>query len=469
MDLRSRAASELEAARRRSNALLECQPEAELVRQHSPLMSPLVWDLAHVVNYEEIWLLRALGAEAVRPDCDPLYDPMRNPRSARSSLDLLTPGEARSYGDTVRSRVLDILGSAELPRVHAGAGQPPLGATQRPRTEALLEEAFVYGMVAQHEHQHDETMLATIQLSDGACTLPPARATPPGNPNLPGEVLIEASPFLMGTDSDPWAYDNERPAHVVHLPAFWIDTAPVTNMRYRDFVEDGGYRNSRWWSPEGWEWRNGAAAEHPEFWHRHGPGSWSVRRFGRRVDLPLLEPVQHVCWYEADAFARWAGKRLPNEQEWEKAASWRPGGAKLRYPWGDEPPRAAHANLGQAHLGPVPVGAYPAGVSPLGCHQMLGDVWEWTSSDWAPYPGFCPFPYREYSQVFFGSDYKVLRGGSWATHPSAARNTFRNWDFPVRRQIFAGFRCARDEPDAEPSAWPASDAERYFRPPGPSR
>jgi iron(II)-dependent oxidoreductase len=156
--------------------------------------------------------------------------------------------------------------------------------------------------------------------------------------------------------------------------------------------------------------------------------------------------VQHVCWYEADAYARWAGKRLPTEAEWEKAAAWDPEtGTSRRYPWGDAAPTAAQANLGQRHLQPAPVGAYPAGASPLGCHQMLGDVWEWTSSDFSAHPGFRSFPYREYSEVFFGSGHKVLRGGSWATDPTAVRTSFRNWDLPIRRQIFAGLRCARDD------------------------
>lgn len=162
--------------------------------------------------------------------------------------------------------------------------------------------------------------------------------------------------------------------------------------------------------------------------------------------MPPDEPVQHVCWYEADAFARWAGKRLPTEAEWERAARWDPlTGESHHWPWGDTEPTTAHANLGQGLLRPAAVGAYPAGVSPVGCHQMVGDVWEWTASDFGPYPGFRAFPYREYSEVFFGDGYKVLRGGSWATHPSACRTTFRNWDLPIRRQIFAGFRCARDD------------------------
>ena len=248
----------------------------------------------------------------------------------------------------------------------------------------------------------------------------------------------------MGTDDDPWAYDNERPAHVVELDEFWIDTAPVTNRRYAEFVEDGGYWDARWWTAEGWAWREKEGAAHPQFWHGSGPASWARVRFGWAEHLPPGEPGQHVCFHPASAFASWAGRRLPTEAEWEKAASWPVGGPKRRWPWGEAEADPVRANLGQRHWRPAPVGAYPEGASSSGCHQLVGDVWEWTASDFEPYPGFRSFPYREYSEVFFASGYKVLRGGSWATSPRAMRTTFRNWDHPIRRQIFAGFRCARD-------------------------
>ena len=171
-----------------------------------------------------------------------------------------------------------------------------------------------------------------------------------------------------------------------------------------------------------------------------------VDAFDRTGPVPPSHPVCHVGFHEADAFARWAGKRLPTEIEWEAAASWDPGrGTKSRYPWGDEAPDERRANVDQLLFDTAPVGAYPLGVSPVGCWGMIGDVWEWTASDFRAYPGYSTFPYPEYSEVFFGDEYKVLRGGSWATRPGAIRNTFRNWDYPIRRQIFAGFRCARDD------------------------
>jgi iron(II)-dependent oxidoreductase len=253
-------------------------------------------------------------------------------------------------------------------------------------------------------------------------------------------VFVPAGRFTMGTSTEPWALDNERPAHPVDLPAYFIDRYPVTNGQFREFIDAGGYADPRWWSAEGWAHRQEAGLTGPQHWH----GDGTATRFGRREPIDGAAPVVHVCWFEADAFARWAGKRLPTEAEWEKAARFDPAtGRSRRYPWGDDDPDEAVANLGQRHLAPAPIGAYPAGASPTGVHQLIGDVWEWTASDFTGYPGFTAFPYREYSEVFFGPDYKVLRGGSFGTDAAAARGTFRNWDYPIRRQIFSGFRCAR--------------------------
>ncbi|MFF8423735.1 ergothioneine biosynthesis protein EgtB [Streptomyces sp. NPDC016566] len=426
--LRERALASLTTARARTTLLTSCVEDPDLTAQHSPLMSPLVWDLAHIGNQEELWLLRAVGGrEAMRPEIDGLYDAFEHPRSERPSLPLLPPAEARGYAAEVRGRALDLLGAADF------------------HGSQLTEAGFAFGMIAQHEQQHDETMLITHQLRRGPQALTAPDPEPAPLFTGPAEVLVPGGPFTMGTSTEPWALDNERPAHPVDLAPYWIDTTPVTNAAYRAFIEDGGYDTERWWTPEGWAHVRRHSLTAPLFWRRDG-GQWLRRRFGVTEVVPPDEPVLHVCWYEADAYARWAGRRLPTEAEWEKAARYDPAtGRSTRYPWGDADPAPEHANLGQRHLRPAPAGSYPAGESPLGVRQLIGDVWEWTASDFLPYPGFQAFPYKEYSEVFFGSDHKVLRGGSFAVDPVACRGTFRNWDYPIRRQIFSGFRTARSE------------------------
>ena len=426
--LREVIAGSLLAARERTRLLTESVEDDDLVRQHSPLMSPLVWDLAHIANQEELWLLRTVGGrEPMRPEIDPLYDAFEHPRAKRPTLPLLAPAEARAYVREVRGRVLDLLEGSRL------EGSP------------LVAGGFAFGMIAQHEQQHDETMLITHQLRAG----PPVLAAAPPEPardalTLPAEVLVPGGPFTMGTSDEPWALDNERPAHTIDVPSFYLDTTPVTNAAYQDFIADGGYDSPRWWSEGGWAHRQRAGLTAPLFWRREDSG-WVRTRFGVTEPVPPAEPVMHVCWYEAQAYAAWAGRRLPTEAEWEKAARFDPAtGRSRRYPWGDQPPTPELANLGQRHLQPAAAGSYPAGAAPSGARQLIGDVWEWTASDFRPYPGFRAWPYREYSEVFFGQEYKVLRGGSFAVAPVVSRGTFRNWDYPVRRQIFSGFRTARD-------------------------
>ncbi|GGM56364.1 hercynine oxygenase [Longimycelium tulufanense] len=428
--LRAHVAAELERTRARSALLTDSVDETDLVRQHSPLMSPLVWDLAHIGNQEELWLVRDVGERApVRCDIDELYDAFKHPRRKRPDLPLLGPTEARDYVAEVRDKVLDILDRAPL------------------EGRRLVDNAFAFGMIVQHEQQHDETMLATHQLRTGSPALdaPAPPSAPADVRSLPGEVLVPGGPFTMGTSTEPWALDNERPAHTVDVPPFFLDTRPVTNGEFMEFLAAGGYDDPRWWSEQGWAHRQRAELGAPQFWERDTDGTWWRTRFGRVERVPPQEPVLHVCYYEAEAYARWARKRLPTEAEWEKAARFDPAsGRSQRYPWGDADPTPEHANLGQRHLSPSPAGSYPEGASPLGVRQLIGDVWEWTSGDFHGYPGFVAFPYREYSEVFFGPRYKVLRGGSFGTDGAACRGTFRNWDFPIRRQIFCGFRCARD-------------------------
>ena len=314
----------------------------------------------------------------------------------------------------------------------------------------LLHGGYVYRMVAQHEYQHNETILQALQLKDeGARYRAPRAIVPPaGRPvaaDADGMVCFPGGRVHIGTDDRTAAYDNERPRHAVELPPFRIGAWAVTNGEYARFIADGGYDVRSLWSDAGWKHRDEAGLVAPQYWEQRD-GQWWTRSMDAEMPVDPDRPVCHVCWYEAEAYCRWAGARLPTEHEWEAAASWDPAtGTQRAYPWGDEAPGPLDANLDQLAFGTAPTGAYRRNVSPIGAYGMIGDVWEWTASDFTPWPGYQTFPYPEYSELFFGPDYKVLKGGSWATRPGAIRNTFRNWDYPIRRQIFSGFRVARDD------------------------
>ena len=411
----------LAGARTRTLTLTDVD-DHELTTQHSDLMSPLVWDLAHIGQQEDLWLLRGGDAACqglLEAKVERLYDAFEHPRASRVTLPLLGPREARTFLADVRAKVLDRLDAAR---------------------EA---DPFPYAMVEQHEQQHVETMLATHQLRAGPPLLGAGTPLPPGRAVPHDSVLVPAGPFQLGVDgaTEPWSLDNERPAHVVDLPGFRIGRVPVTNAEWQEFVAAGGYDDPAWWSPRGWAHRVEAGLERPLFWTADG----ARRRFGIVEEVPPDEPVQHVSYVEAEAYAAWAGARLPTEREWEKACAWDPDlGARRRWPWGDAEWTPALANLGGDALRPAAVGAYPAGASAYGVEQLIGDVWEWTSSSFEPWPGFAPMLYADYSAPFFGGDYRVLRGGSWAVAGAAVRPSFRNWDHPVRRQIFSGLRLAWD-------------------------
>lgn len=372
-------AEELDRARSLTDDLLAPLTDDELGAQVSPLQSPLVWDYAHVAYFEELWLLRRVGgADPLDERFDDLYDAFSHARSERATLPILAPARARAYAHEVRGRVIDLLGRTELRE-----------------DDRLLRQGFVFGIVVQHELQHRETMLQTLGLRADPCPSVPAACAVEGSA---GVVEIAAGEFTLGAAEAPWAYDNERQAHAVHLDAFSIDRLPATNADIAAFVADGGYDRPDLWTEAGWQWRQAEGATAPLGWEHDGSG-WSVRRFGSSEALDPGAAAQHLSFHEAEAYARWAGGRLPTESEWERASPTLDG---------------------------------------------IGHGWEWTSSAFRPYPGFEAFPYREYSEVFFGDDYRVLRGGSWATDPIVARTTFRNWDYPERRQIFSGVRVARD-------------------------
>jgi gamma-glutamyl hercynylcysteine S-oxide synthase len=365
---RQSIAEQLAEARVRTIALIAPLGDELLNRTYSPLLSPLAWDLGHIANFEELWLVQTVGGRPpLHGELGHYYDAIENPRRERGELPILHDAELRIYMGEVRERTLEVLDGLDI---SPDAGNP------------LLREGFVYEMLIAHELQHQETMLQMLQMLDAPYR--PAEADPGAFVPAPvtgdaGQVRVEAGTYEIGAPERGFAYDNERSRHTVELPAFEIDRTPVTNAAYIAYMEETG-------------------AEPPMYWDRDGDG-WARTAMGVTAPVDPALPVVHVSWDEADAFARWAGKRLPSEFEWE----------------------AARPRL-----------------------EGVGGAWEWTSSDFLAYPGFEAFPYVEYSKVFFGDEYKVLRGASWATDPHVVRPSFRNWDLPRRRQIFAGIRLAGD-------------------------
>ena len=433
-ETRRRLVSALKLYRRRTRQLIDPLSYDDIHRQQSAIMSPLVWDVGHVGNFEELWLLRELDGRAPHdPAYDQMYNPLDHPRWARGDLPLLDRDDAVDYSDEVRGDALAILEKVDL--------DP---------NDPLLRDGYVFKMVIQHEAQHHETILQALDLRENlepysVADFVPARHVV-GGPDDSEQILIPSGPFLAGTNERTESYDNERPQHWVEVSSFGIDRFPVTNRRFAEFVEAGGYQRQDLWTSEGWDWLTDEVVEAPQGWIRQVGGGWLIRRFGHVLDLDSDEPVQHVSFHEAEAFARFAGGRLPTEFEWEKSASWGPEATTPRiYPWGSAAATAEFANVGQSRWGPAPVGSYPSGVSAYGVEQLLGDVYEWTSSPFVGYPGFTVFPYPEYSEVFFEDvEYRVLRGASWATSTAVTRSSFRNWDYRLRRQIFSGIRLAWD-------------------------
>ena len=427
----------LAEARERTLALTEPVSEEHMDRVHDSLMSPLVWDLGHIAAFEDLWLCqRAGGLDPLRPELSQVYDAAETPRAERPDAHYLRRDDALEYLDRVRERALGVLDRVDL-------GPAPRAPSRRVTPEQLNAGGFVWDMLIEHEHQHNETMLQTLQLAEPGVYAPSRRPLPGATSSTgPATVPIEPGSFPMGDDGTGFAYDNERPRHAVELSAFRIDRTPVTNAAFRAFVDDGGYAARELWTEQGWRWRCRYEIERPLYWTPDG----CERRFERVRPVDDAMPVMHVSWFEADAYARWRGVRLPTEAEWEKAAAYDPAtGSALPQPWGAETASPERATLDQLSFGPAPAGALELGASPCGALGLIGDCWEWTQSRLEGYPGFSAYPYRAYSQAFFGGDYRVMRGASWATRPSVARPTFRNWDLPQRRQIFVGFRCAATE------------------------
>lgn len=416
----------LNDARLRTLELVRGLDAEQLMGPKLPTVNPLLWEIGHLAWFHEHWILHRLdGRPPLLANADALYDSTHVAHDTRWSLALPTLDGTLAYMNAVHQSLIDRLDH-----------------------EPSADEQYFYQLTAFHEDMHTEAFIYTRQaLAYPAPSFAASHADVDAAGPLPGDVAIAGGELQLGADkAQEFVFDNEKWAHPITVAPFRMARAALTNAEYAAFVEAGGYRQQALWSSDGWAWREKAGLQCPVYWRSTADG-WDVRYFDGWRTLAPHQPVIHVSWYEVDAYCRWAGRRLPTEEEWELAASTARCGHefdanKRRYPWGNAPPTARHANLDGRQLGCVDVAACADGDSAYGCRQMLGNVWEWTASDFQAFPGFSPDPYREYSEPWFGSR-KVLRGGAWATRSRMLWNTWRNFFPPDRNDIFAGFRtCA---------------------------
>jgi iron(II)-dependent oxidoreductase len=423
----------LRDARSRTLTLLEGLDHTQLMGPRLAIVNPMLWEIGHVAWFYEYFILRRLYDHSpLLERGDDLYDSIKIAHDMRWDLPLLSLEHTLAY--------------------MAGVHEALLGRLDG--NTASEQDSFIYQFATFHEDMHDEAFLWTRQtLAYPIPDLAPdgqEHTTDANAGSLPGDVEIPGGIFKLGSSPRaPFLFDNEKWAHLVRVAPFKIARAPVTNAGYAAFVHGNGYQRRELWDEHGWRWRTSVNAEHPVYWKRDDAGNWYVRRFHEYTALAPHQPVIHVNWHEANAYCRWAARRLPTEVEWEVAAAGQAtsnGGelapGKRSFPWGDTPPTPHHANLDGHALGCIDVAARPAGDSAFGCRQMLGNVWEWTSDTFGPYPGFSPDAYKEYSEMLFG-DTKVLRGGAWTTRSRMINAMYRNYFEPERRDVFAGFRtCA---------------------------
>ena len=427
----------LQNARQRTYELVEGLDDDQLMGPKLGTVNPLRWEIGHVAYFYEYFILRELyGFDSVLGNqrADSLYDSISVPHDSRWDLALLDLGQTRAY----MQAVLDAL------------------CERLPEDLADEQDSFIYQFGVFHEDMHCEAFVwarqtlayPTPNFSEAIDATGLRREGA-----LPGYVDVPGGHFRLGAERDaPFLFDNEKYAHDVEVTPFSIARAAVTNAEFAEFVAADGYRREEFWHPDGWQWIQQNSVAHPGYWQAEGNGQWTLRRFDRHIPLPDHEPVIHVTWFEADAYCRWAGLRLPSEIEWEVAALGEPdsqgnlAASKRRYPWGNEVPQAGQtnhrANLDGVALGPVDVAARAEGDSAFGCRQMLGNVWEWTSDTFEPFAGFSPDAYREYSTDLFGHT-KVLRGGAWTTRSRMMHGTYRNFFPPDRWDIFSGFRTCK--------------------------
>ena len=407
----------------------------DYVVQTAEFMSPPRWHLGHTSWFFETLLERYLpGYEVYSTEFlfffNSYYEGFgpRIERARRGTRSRPTVAETVTYRNHIDRSMLKLLAHIQ---------ESSEAETVLPLVRLGLE----------HEMQHQELLVYDIKHLLCDQYGPPRRAQIPPARAVRGSAEVEGGLFDLGYSGNDFAFDNEKPMHKVYLHDFAIDRAPVSNGEFLEFIDAGGYRDYRWWYAEGWDFVSQTGCQAPLYWEQNG-AEWMIRDFWglHPVSAKADEPVSHVSHYEASAFAKWSGCRLPTEGEWEKAACFDPAREQKRcFPWGDSRPvdDPEKANLFENQVwGVARIGSFPDGRSAYGCHQMIGDVWEWTNSDYVPYPGF-KSEFDEYNDKWFVNQ-KVLRGGSFATPRSHLRATYRNFFHPNERWMISGFRRARD-------------------------
>ena len=432
----SELSAQMEDAHQRTLSLVDDLSDEQWLGPYLEIVNPPLWEVGHVGFFYEAFVLRNLeDRPLIIENGNELFNSFVIAHRARWNAPLPDRRQALGYLDRVRGEVVE-----RLAREAPGPWETYL-ALLSVYHEDMHGEAFMW---TRQTHGYPTPQLAGREDHGPDSSRSALKGPHPGDVHIPGGLFR-----LGGTESMPFVFDNEKWAHPVQVEPFRMAKAPVTNEEFAQFVDDGGYGKKNLWDYEGWVWREETGAGHPGYW-RKGNGGWEARQFDRWEPLSPHQPVIHVNWYEAEAFCRWAGRRLPSEAEWELAASAEPsrdgGGilpSKRLYPWGEETPSPSLANLDGWSMGCLDVAALPEGDSAFGCRQMMGNVWEWTSSPFYPFPGYLlDQPYKEYSAPWFGYR-KVLRGGAWPTRGRMLRNSYRNFFTPDRRDVFAGFRtCA---------------------------
>jgi iron(II)-dependent oxidoreductase len=421
-------------ARAQSDELFEIvRPEA-LYDRPIPERHRIIFYLGHLEAFDWNLLLEPLGLTSFDPDFDRLFafgiDPVEG------SLPHDKPEEwppleiVRRYNARLRKILDDALRAA---------------TTNDPVLERL-EQGRLLDVAIEHRLMHTETLCYMLhQLPVERKFSRPDLPPPPAQPNFSHTAEIPAGITTLGmkrSQNGPFGWDNEFEENHVEVPSFAIDAYNVTNHEYLRFVLEGGYRDRSLWSEAGWECITSEGRQHPVFWTRRGD-SWAYRTMFEEIRLPLDWPV-YVSHDEASAYARWAGKELPSEAEWHRAACATRDGSERAYPWGAEPPSPRHGNFDLQRWDPVPVGSFPEGSSHFGVADLIGNGWEWTRTPFAPFPGFEPFSfYPGYSANFFDGKHFVMKGGSPRTAACMLRRSFRNWFQPHYPYVYATFRCVK--------------------------